>query len=69
MKLLRVAAAALNQTPLDWDGNADNIRRAIAVAREREVQILCLPELCVTGYGCEDAFFSHAVAAMSVWPS
>ena len=65
MNLLRVAAAALNQTPLDWDGNADNIRRAIDIAREREVQILCLPELCITGYGCEDAFFSHAVAAMA----
>ena len=65
MNLLRVAAAALNQTPLDWDGNAANIRRAIEIAREREVQILCLPELCITGYGCEDAFFSHAVAAMA----
>lgn len=65
MNLLRVAAAALNQTPLDWDGNSDTIRRAIEVAREREVQILCLPELCITGYGCEDAFFSHAVAAMA----
>lgn len=65
MKLLRVAAAALNQMPLDWDGNAENIRRAIDIAREREVQILCLPELCITGYGCEDAFFSHAVAAMA----
>ena len=65
MNLLRVAAAALNQTPLDWDGNADNICRAIEIAREREVQILCLPELCITGYGCEDAFFSHAVSAMA----
>jgi NAD+ synthase (glutamine-hydrolysing) len=65
MKLIRVAAAALNQTPLDWDANAGNIRRAIEVARERDVQILCLPELSITGYGCEDAFFSHAVGAMA----
>ncbi|HEV8239868.1 MAG TPA: NAD(+) synthase, partial [Thermoanaerobaculia bacterium] len=24
--------------------------------------VLCLPELCITGYGCEDAFLSPAVA-------
>jgi NAD+ synthase (glutamine-hydrolysing) len=63
MKLIRVAAAAVNQTPLDWDGNLANIRRAIDVARERDVSLLCLPELCITGYGCEDAFLSHAVVA------
>lgn len=61
MKLVHVASAALNQTPLDWDGNLQNIKEAITEARARGVQILCLPELCLTGYGCEDAFFSHAV--------
>lgn len=65
MRLVRVAAAALNQTPLDWDGNAANIRRAIAEARAKDVRILCLPELCITGYGCEDAFFSHGVIRMA----
>src|SRR5262245_30544643 len=63
MKLIRVAAAAVNQTPLDWDANLANIRQAIDIARERNVGLLCLPELCMPGYGCEDAFFSHAVAA------
>jgi NAD+ synthase (glutamine-hydrolysing) len=56
MKLLRVGAAVLNQTPLDWDGNAARIRGAIAAARDAGVSLLCLPELCITGYGCEDAF-------------
>ncbi len=65
MRLLRVAAAALNQTPLDWDGNLANIRQAIDMARSRGVSLLCLPELSITGYGCEDAFFSHAVIAMA----
>jgi NAD+ synthase (glutamine-hydrolysing) len=65
MKLMRVAAAALNQTPLDWDGNAANIRQAIGLARARGATLLCLPELCITGYGCEDAFFSHAVVAVA----
>jgi NAD+ synthase (glutamine-hydrolysing) len=61
MKIVKVAAAALNQTPLDWDGNAANVLSAIDAAREAKVSILCLPELCITGYGCEDAFLSPGV--------
>ena len=61
MKLLRVAAAALNQTPLDWDRNAGNIRAALDEARRQGAALLCLPELCITGYGCEDAFLSPDV--------
>ena len=56
MKLIRVGAAVLNQTPLDWDGNRRRILGAIEAARQVGVSILCLPELCITGYGCEDAF-------------
>jgi NAD+ synthase (glutamine-hydrolysing) len=51
MRLVRVAAAALNQTPLDWDANARNICQAIADARAADVKLLCLPELCICGYG------------------
>lgn len=58
MKTITVAAAVLNQTPLDWIGNQKRIRTAIQEAREKGAQILCLPELCITGYGCEDAFHS-----------
>ncbi len=58
MKLIKVGAAVLNQTPLDWDGNRDRILSAIQQARDEQVSVLCLPELCVTGYGCEDAFHS-----------
>jgi NAD+ synthase (glutamine-hydrolysing) len=61
MKLVNVAAAALNQTPLDWSGNRDRIVEAIDRARRRDVGLLCLPELCITGYGCEDAFLSPEV--------
>jgi len=65
MRLVRVAAAALNQTPLDWDANARNIRKVIADAREAGAQLLCLPELSITGYGCEDAFYSRGVTRMA----
>ncbi|HEV2695570.1 MAG TPA: NAD(+) synthase [Verrucomicrobiae bacterium] len=58
MKQIHVAAAVLNQTPLDWQHNVANVRRAIQAARAESVAILCLPEMCLTGYGCEDAFHS-----------
>ncbi|MCE9580810.1 MAG: NAD(+) synthase [Deltaproteobacteria bacterium] len=57
MKLIKVAAAVLNQTPFAWDSNQDHIVRAIRAARAEGATILCLPEMAVTGYGCEDAFF------------
>ena len=59
MKLIKVGAGVLNQTPLDWDGNRDRIIAAIHAAQRQQISVLCLPELCITGYGCEDAF--HAV--------
>src|SRR4051812_4049018 len=62
MKLIKVAAAVLNQTPLDWDGNTRNILAAIADARAAGASIVCLPELAITGYGCEDAFHALFVA-------
>lgn len=58
MRLIRVAAATLNQTPLDWDRNRRNILSAIEAAQRDGVGVLCLPELCITGYGCEDAFLA-----------
>ena len=61
MRRIHVAAASVNQVPLDWAGNRDRIATAIAEARRRGVQLLVLPELCITGYGCEDAFHSPEV--------
>ncbi len=65
MHLIRLGGSALNQTPLDWDGNRDRIGAAITAARTAGVSILCLPELCITGYGCEDAFLSPGVVRMA----
>ena len=65
MKLIKAGAAVLNQTPLDWIGNRRRILAAIETARERRVSLLCLPELCVTGYGCEDAFHSANTVGMA----
>ena len=55
---MRIAGAALNQIPIDWEHNLRNIRTAIELAKENGVELLCLPELCLSGYGCEDLFLS-----------
>lgn len=57
MQLIKIGAAILNQTPFDWETNRTNILSAIKDARRDAVSLLCLPELCITGYGCEDDFF------------
>ncbi len=61
VQLLKLAAAALNQTPLAWAENLEHIVAAMGQARDAGVAVLCLPELCVSGYGCEDAFHSAGV--------
>ncbi|MDB4512144.1 hypothetical protein N9060_01640, partial [Arenicella sp.] len=66
MLQIHAGTAVLNQTPLDWDGNTARIREAIAGARARGVTLLCLPELCITGYGCEDAFQSPDVQRLAL---
>jgi NAD+ synthase (glutamine-hydrolysing) len=66
MKKVRVAGAALNQTPLDWELNFEQIRLAITEAKQQQVDILCLPELCISGYGCEDAFFAAGTCENSL---
>jgi NAD+ synthase (glutamine-hydrolysing) len=35
------------------------MREAIRRAKEESAAVLCLPELCITGYGCEDAFHAE----------
>jgi len=57
MVQITVAAIALNQTPLDWTGNKTRILNAARQAGAR-ANILCFPELCISGYGCEDLFFA-----------
>jgi NAD+ synthase (glutamine-hydrolysing) len=49
-----------------WDVNCRHIRAALDSARDAGVGILCLPELCITGYGCEDMFFSAGIQRRSL---
>ncbi|MDB4286360.1 NAD+ synthetase, partial [bacterium] len=66
MKYIRLAGASLNQTPLDFNGNKRNIINAIEEAKAQGVSLLCLPELGISGYGCEDAFFSDYIIERSL---
>jgi len=61
MNRLVVGAAALNQTPLDWSGNRCRALAAVSEAQELGIGWLCLPELALSGYGCEDFFLSPEV--------
>jgi len=58
MDALKIAGATLNQTPLDWQGNFDRIVLAIKESKSQGVELLCFPELTLTGYGAEDLFLS-----------
>lgn len=62
---LKVAAAVINQTPLDWEGNRDRLKSILIRAKSEQVDILCCPELSICGYGCEDAFHSPDTFLMS----
>ncbi|HEY1549405.1 MAG TPA: NAD(+) synthase [Kofleriaceae bacterium] len=65
MRLVKVAVACVNQTPFAWDENFAHLRMAIEHARAEGATVLCLPELAITGYGCEDAFHMDGLQDMA----
>ncbi|MDF1823156.1 MAG: NAD(+) synthase [Verrucomicrobiales bacterium] len=66
MNRIVTGAACLNQTPLDWEGNLRRAVDAVDEAREKGVGFLCLPELAITGYGCEDMFLSPEIGEQAM---
>jgi NAD+ synthase (glutamine-hydrolysing) len=53
---LKIATASCNQTGMDWAWNVKNICVAIDSAVEDDADILCLQELTISGYDCDDYF-------------
>ncbi|MBC7661527.1 MAG: NAD(+) synthase [Chitinophagaceae bacterium] len=66
MDTLRIAGGSLNQIPFDWEGNYQRIATLIHEAKRQNVQLLCFPELSITGYNCEDMFSSVHTARMAL---
>lgn len=63
---MQIASASLNQTPLDWNRNADNIRCALEWAKKQGTMLLCLPELCISSVGCGQHFKRPGVIEKSM---
>ena len=45
----------------DCSFNEQAILTSVRVAEQAGVEILCLPELCITGYTCGDLFFQDTL--------
>ena len=58
---VRVAAAVPMVRVADCVYNAAQIREQIAEAVEEGVEVICFPELSVTGYTCADMFFTQGL--------
>ena len=54
--LIKVAAAVPAVKVADIDYNVKEIERLIALAEGQGVEVICFPELCMTGYSCQDLF-------------
>ncbi|TGL37744.1 NAD(+) synthase [Leptospira perdikensis] len=61
MPKIKIVAVTLNTTPLDFSGNCESILQAIQSPEANEADCILFPELCISGYGCEDAFYKPYV--------
>lgn len=62
---LKVAAATVKIDVANIRGNVKHIQEKILLADQMGVNLLVLPELCVTGYTCGDLFFSDSLLSES----
>lgn len=58
---VKCAAATPDIHVADCEYNTKNIIALMAAAVEKGVKVLAFPELCVTGYTCEDLFFQSTL--------
>ena len=56
---VRVAAAVPHMRVADCTYNASEIKKQISEAVQEGVQVICFPELSITGYTCADLFFTQ----------
>jgi len=58
MPQISLAAVTLNQIPLDWEVNLRRIEEAFQEVYSQGYDLVCFPEMCLPGYGCEDQFLA-----------
>ena len=58
---VRVAAAVPSVKVADIAYNLQQIKQQITEAEEKGVEVIVFPELCITGYTCQDLFAQHAL--------
>jgi NAD+ synthase (glutamine-hydrolysing) len=58
---IKVAAGTLHVTVADVEKNTEEIKKRISDADKAGVNLLVLPELCMTGYTCGDLFYSEVL--------
>ena len=58
---IKVGAAIPGVKVADCDYNVEQIEQLISQAEENSVEIVVFPELCVTGYTCQDLFRQQAL--------
>ncbi|QRX64719.1 NAD(+) synthase [Dysgonomonadaceae bacterium zrk40] len=58
---IRVAATSPRLRVADCDYNRAEIQTIIGQAVEEQIQIICFPELALTGYSCGDLFFQETL--------
>lgn len=56
---VRVAAAVPHMRVADCRYNANEIKKQISEAVQEGVEVICFPELSITGYTCADLFFTQ----------
>ncbi|MBR0277193.1 MAG: NAD(+) synthase [Clostridia bacterium] len=63
---IKTAAGSIRIKISDTEFNAEQIKNAFDFADSIRVNILVLPELCITGYSCGDLFFSEKLLGNAI---
>lgn len=58
---IKVASAVPRVSVADCESNVHSLEEMIAQAEGQGVEIVAFPELCLTGYTCQDLFRQHAL--------
>ena len=63
---VKVSVCTLNQWAMDFTGNQGRIMKVVKKAKEEGGKIIVLPELCTSGYSCQDHFYENDTYVLSM---